>query len=395
MMRLMYVSSTRADFGIVSTLLKKMDAHNEIDLTVVATGTHLSQAHGQTIEEIQTCGFNNLIEMPVEMCQSGLLGVCNITAQIHQSFSALLETMRPDALVILGDRFEILAIATVATHYQVPMIHLHGGELSLGAVDDAFRHAITKLSYLHFPATECYRQRIIQMGEAPDRVFNVGALGVENCLQIEKISRDELFLELGIPLDRPLCVVAYHPETIGQGAASQLSCVIEIVKRVMMDYTVVFTMANADAGGDKINKAFRELEAESGHLIFVESLGMKRFLSLVAHAHVLWGNSSAGIIEAPSLLTPSITIGDRQKGRMRGTSVFQTTYDVEENITLLTSMLSRNDEISTDKSFFDNPYACPFDHMTTSDKMIEIVLDCFDQMNRPKDFFDIQGIGNL
>lgn len=222
---------------------------------------------------------------------------------------------------MLGDRTEILGMCAAALNEHIPIAHLHGGELTEGAVDDCIRHAVTKMSYLHFPATEVYRRRIIQMGEAPERVYNVGALGVENILSVPMLSEDEIRKDVDIPAGMPYAVVTFHPVTMQPGEAEKQVRELISAMREEKQYFYLVTKANADAGGAQVNAWLAEAQRELANMKLVSSLGMKRYLSAVKYAAFVLGNSSSGIIEAPALGTPTVNIGDRQKGRLMAETV--------------------------------------------------------------------------
>lgn len=240
-------------------------------------------------------------------------------ANAIKGFAKCFRDDRPDMVVILGDRTEMLGIASAAMNEQIPIAHIHGGEVTEGAVDDCVRHAITKMSYLHFASTDAYRNRIIQMGEAPDRVFNVGALGTENILSQKLLSIDELRMIIeGLPKPdtMPFAVVTYHPMTLGE---SSIEAEIDVLCKAMDSRSDIFflvTGSNADAGGDIANEKLKSYCDSHVNGLFIQSLGMIRYLSAVKHAAFVLGNSSSGVIEAPVVGTPTINIGDRQRGRL-------------------------------------------------------------------------------
>ena len=232
------------------------------------------------------------------------------------SFARCFDKDRPDGIILSGDRTETLAIAIAAMNALIPIFHLHGGEVTEGAVDDSVRHAITKLSYLHFTTTEEYRRRVIQLGEAPDRVFNVGSLGTENILNQELMSEYDLKNNIGIPKDSDFAVVTYHPVTLeGERYKQDINELLKALKRHSNLFYVI-TGSNADAGGEEINAMMKEFCNSNSFAVFVNNLGLKRYLSAIKYARCVIGNSSSGIMEAPIFGTPTVNIGDRQKGRI-------------------------------------------------------------------------------
>ncbi|MCI8281753.1 MAG: UDP-N-acetylglucosamine 2-epimerase (hydrolyzing) [Lachnospiraceae bacterium] len=315
------VTATRAEYGILSPLIKQLRTFQEWEIQLVVTGTHLAEEFGNTYQEIEQDGVPIFAKIPIlEKGDDGYAVSCTM-ANALRGFGAYFKKEKPNLLLILGDRTEMLAVAAAAMNAQVPIGHLHGGELTQGAVDDCVRHAITKMSYLHFASAEEYRRRIIQMGEEPSRVFDVGALGVENILNEKLLTRRELNLDLPELEGKDYAVVTFHPVTLeassGEGQLREL--MQAMVREKGLFYLI--TKANADAGGRSANLFLEQEIKKYPHMKLVDSLGMKRYLSAVQYARLVLGNSSSGIIEAPALGTPTVNIGDRQKGRLMGESI--------------------------------------------------------------------------
>ena len=316
------VSGTRADYGLLKEILKRLKQSDEIDLRLVVTGSHLEDAFGNTQSEIQRDGFQDYVSLPIAMDDDSKRGMARATGEAVKSFADCFEDMKPELLLVLGDRYEVFA-AVIAAHLSgIPIAHISGGDVTEGAVDDAIRHGITKMSSLHFPGCEQSRKRIIQMGEEPDRVFNVGEPGVENCLKTDFMSRDTLAESVGF--DKILsdyCIVTFHPVTMenntGEGQVRELIRAMDSISG--MSY--IITLANADAGGRVINDIWREEGRKRDNWLVVPSLGVIKYLSAMKYSRVVIGNSSSGIVEAPSLGIPSVNVGDRQKGRMMAESV--------------------------------------------------------------------------
>ena len=321
MNRIAIVTATRAEYGLLSPLIKRVDADDVLELDLIVTGTHLSHKHGYTIDDIRDDGVKISHEIPILDDDNSPYGISITMANTMKGFAKCFRDDRPDMAVILGDRTEMLGVAAAALNERIPIVHIHGGEVTEGAVDDCIRHAITKMSYIHFTSTEVYRQRIIQMGEEPDRVFNVGALGVENILKQELMSEDEVRANVGIPIGMDYAVVTFHPVTMEDDTASDQ--VGELCKAMndSPDFFYLITGANSDAGGDYINNCLQDFAEANSNTLFVQNLGMKRYLSAIKYASFVMGNSSSGIIEAPVIGTPTVNIGDRQKGRIRGYSI--------------------------------------------------------------------------
>lgn len=319
--RICVVSSTRADYGLLRPLLLRLRDCPEVELILTATGSHLSADFGNTQEELKRDGFvYDCVPIPLEDDSKG--GMARSAGAALAAFGTYFEAHRPDLLLVLGDRYEILAVAAAAHFAGIPIAHISGGDVTEGAVDDAVRHSITKMSTLHFPGCEQSRRRIIQMGESPERVFNYGDTGVENCLHTPLLTTEELQTNLQFDLSsRPYAVVTYHPVTMeSAGGIAELREVIAAMD-AFENMAYIVTLANADAGGRRINEVWRSEGARHPNWLVVPSLGMLRYLSAVRGSCLVLGNSSSGIVEAPALQVPTVNIGDRQKGRMRAQSV--------------------------------------------------------------------------
>ncbi|MBQ9479450.1 MAG: UDP-N-acetylglucosamine 2-epimerase (hydrolyzing), partial [Selenomonadaceae bacterium] len=289
-----------------------------------------------------------------------------------------------NALMVLGDRFETLAVCCAAMNARIPIVHLYGGETTIGAIDEAIRHSITKMSVLHFTSTEAYRRRVIQLGEAPDRVFNVGAMGVENALNTELLDRHELSASLGFDLDGDYSVVTFHPITLEGDPTVQLEELLCALDR-FGDMKFIITKANADAGGRLINARLAAYASEHANSILVDSLGALRYLSALKHALMVIGNSSSGIMEAPAFRIPTVNIGDRQTGRIKPTSVI----DCRPTASEIVSAIERARRLRVSGAFDDmiNPYG----DGRTSDKIVEIVCDrvMSGRLDLKKSFYDL------
>ena len=330
MKKVAVVTATRAEYGILRPLITRLDKDEEIELQLLVTGTHLSEKYGRTENEIVKDGFLIYERVPILEEGNSSYDVSCTMANAIKGFADYFRREKPALLVVLGDRTEMLGVCSAAMNERIPIAHLHGGELTEGAVDDCVRHAITKMSYLHFPAAETYRERIIRLGEQPERVYNVGALGVENILKTPLFSYEELCKETGIPVGMKYIVVTFHPVTLEAGKEmEQVDALIKAMSE-KEEYFYLITKANADVGGEAVNARFEAFCASVSNAKLVASLGMKRYLSAVKYSEFVLGNSSSGIIEAPALGTPTVNIGDRQKGRLMAETVIQcgTTTDV-------------------------------------------------------------------
>ena len=295
----------------------------EVNLQVLATGMHLSPEYGNTWMAIERDGFK--VDRKVEMLLSSdtSRAMAKSTGIGLSGMADAFEELSPDLILLLGDRFEILAAATAAALMRIPVAHIHGGEATEGAIDDSLRHAITKLSHLHFASTEAYRQRIIQMGEHPDRVFNFGAPGIDSITSLKLLSREELEESIGFKLGERFLLVTFHPVTLGTAPSSaEMSELLAALSELPDDIRIVLTLPNADAGGRALAAQIREFTDEHPtRAIAFTSLGQLRYLSAMKHCLAVVGNSSSGVIEAPSLGVAVVNIGDRQKGRIQAESV--------------------------------------------------------------------------
>lgn len=334
-------TGTRAEYGLLYWLMKDIQASKHLELQVIVSGMHLSPEFGDTWRQIEADGFP--IDAKVEMLLSSdtPVGVVKSMGLGTIGFADALDRLRPDLLVVLGDRFEALAVVQAALILRIPVAHLHGGEITEGAYDDAIRHAISKMASLHFTATEAYRQRVVQMGESPGTVFNVGAIGLDHLLRTAPMTQTELSASLGFALRRPYFLVTYHPVTVADEDPEEtfLSMLTAIDR--FPDYQVLLTYPNADNGGRKLIPLLEDYaHRHPARAAAVPSLGFKRYLSALRGAAAMIGNSSSGIIEAPSFGVPTINIGARQQGRLAAESVLHCKADtasIEDAITKATS----------------------------------------------------------
>lgn len=340
--RICIVTGTRAEYGLLYWLMKEVADDADLQLQIIATGMHLSPEFGLTYQQIEADGFT--IDARVEMLLSSdsAVGIAKSIGLGVIGFADALDRLRPDILVVLGDRFEILAAAQAAMVARIPMAHIHGGEITEGAFDEAIRHAITKMAQWHFVAAEPYRKRVIQMGESPERVFNTGAPGLDHLANLRWLDRSELEGALDTPLRTPLFLVTYHPATLNSEspvpAMEQLLAALD----QFSEATVIITHPNADTGGRALIHcidAWVGRHADRARA-FV-SLGRPRYLSLMREADVVIGNSSSGLIEAPALKKPVVNLGDRQKGRLKATSVIDAAEKQADILAAIKKALSR------------------------------------------------------
>lgn len=315
--RVAVLTTSRADYGLLSCLLKRLEADRRFEPLVVACGSHLSRAHGNTLREIEADGLRVAAKVPTLPRSDSPLETARALGRGLTGFADAFARLEPDLLVVLGDRHELLAAASAAVMLRIPIAHVHGGESSEGVLDEQVRHAVTKLAHAHLPAAQAYRRRLLSLGEDPRFVRCFGAPGLEAIRLLEPLPRAELERRVGLPVDAGTVVVTWHPD--GTGLAG-LDAALDALDASGL--RAVVTAAGADAGGSAINRrAARWCAARPGRAVFVPSLGARAYLSLVRLCGAVVGNSSSGIIEAPSLRVPTVNIGARQKGRLRSPSV--------------------------------------------------------------------------
>ncbi|WP_322923969.1 UDP-N-acetylglucosamine 2-epimerase [Paenibacillus campi] len=381
------VTGTRAEYGIMKNVLNHINQDCSLELQLIATGTHLSQEYGLTYQEIEQDGFK--IDEKVEM----LLSV-DTTSAIAKSlglavigFSNAYSNLQPDCVLVTGDRYEALAAVQTAVIMGIPIAHISGGEITEGAIDDSIRHAITKLSNIHFPANETYRKRIIQMGEYPELVFNVGDPSVESIYQMDFLEKKELEQFFEISLDR-IIVVTYHPVTTEPQAAEQQIKELFSALDECQGYNIIITKANSDHEGRIINQLIDEYSMQNKDRVrSYFSLGYKRYLSTMRLAKAVVGNSSSGIIEAPILNVPTIDIGNRQKGRMKAASVIEVDCHKNDIINAI-----RYIESAAFKMQIAN-MELMYDGKNTAHKIIEILKAIDMKQLNPKAFYDLVKLG--
>lgn len=390
MKKICVVTATRAEYGVLRLLLKEIEKDKELELCLVVTGTHLSERFGMTMTEIEQDGFRISEKIKILDSEDSAYGICKTMGVAMERFGELFVRQRPDMLIVVGDRYELISICSSAMVCGIPIAHISGGELTEGAIDDAIRHSVTKMSYLHFPGCEEYRKRIIQLGESPDRVFNYGDIGVENVKKMNYFSIEELEKDLGISLKAKYSCVTFHPVTLEKHSAK---CQTEALIEAMATYSdikFIVTLSNADLDGEKINNMLIHAASEKNNIFCYESLGIRRYLSLVKNASFVLGNSSSGIIEVPCFGIPTINIGDRQKGRLRAESVIdcEPTYEgITQSIKLALS-----EEFRCKAKRAKNPYG----EGDTSEKIVKTIKQFLydNKIDLKKSFYDLEGWEN-
>ncbi len=378
------LTATRAEYGLLRPLIERICADKDLELALLVSGTHLSAEFGNTWQEILDDGFPIAVKIPILEEEDTAAAVSKTMANALERFGRYFEEHRADMLIVLGDRYETIAVCLAAMNARIPIAHIHGGEITEGAVDDAIRHAITKLSYLHFPATQEYARRIIQMGETPDRVFTVGALGVENSKRVPLLSKEELEADLAFSLEKPYAVVTYHPVTLEDSdSGSQFQELLDALDGFDMNYMI--TKANADINGRVINQMIDQYAGTHENVYATASLGMRRYLSAVKYCTMVIGNSSSGIIEAPSFQVPTVDIGDRQKGRTAAESVIHCETSTEAIHRAMEKAMDMKRRLELE------PIKNPYEGEGTSEKIMTVCKDFLlqDRLDLKKTFYDM------
>jgi len=323
-MRVCLFTGSRAEFGLLRPLIELLNKDPFFELKLVVSGSHLSPQLGFTVDEIISTGLKIDEKIEILLASDTRTGVSKAMGLGMISFAEALERLSPDLVVVLGDRFELLSFVTSAFIMGIPIAHVHGGEITEGAYDDGIRHAITKMSQLHFTSTEVYRRRVIQMGEQPDMVYNVGALGLDNIKAMDLLDVENLSQALHFNLGSDFIIVTYHPETNSEVESTEVITNLLQVLDSFQVLKVIFTKANADHGGNEINKMIESFVSHNpARMRLYSSLGSLKYLSLLKHATLMVGNTSSGIIEMPFFRKPTVNIGDRQKGRVQSESIIQ------------------------------------------------------------------------
>jgi GDP/UDP-N,N'-diacetylbacillosamine 2-epimerase (hydrolysing) len=331
-------TSTRAEYGLLRNLIRQIHEDPALRLVLLVSGTHLTADQGMTIEEIRKEGFVPDHCVDIELSDDSPKGICHSMGIAVSEYGKFLNRYRPDIVVILGDRFEAFCCAAAAQICRIPIAHIHGGETTQGSIDEAFRHSITKMAHLHFPCCDVYRQRIIQMGEDPEHVYNVGSLGVENIRKISFMDQKKLEVSINFNLDQPFFLITFHPVTLEKDTSKDQFAALLGALNLCSDHKFIFTGSNADPGGQAINQMLTDYRnSHPDKCLVVPSLGLVRYLSAMKLCRAVIGNSSSGMIEAPALKIPSINIGDRQKGRIRTQSII----DCEPSIESIGAALKR------------------------------------------------------
>ncbi len=377
------ITGTRADYGLLRWVMQGIKDDPDLNLQIIATGMHLSPEFGLTYLEIENDGFQ--IDRKVEMLTSSdtSVGIAKSMGLGLIGFADTLNDLKPDLIVVLGDRFEIFAAVSAALVARIPVAHLHGGETTEGAFDEALRHSITKMAHLHFVATEEYRQRVVQLGEQPERVHLVGGLGIDNVKRMKLLDRDALEASIDLKLGKKNLLITFHPVTLETASAEFQMTELLAALAKLEDTQLIFTMPNADTDGRKLISMVNEFVANHPNSRAFTSLGQLRYLSCIAHVDGVLGNSSSGLAEVPSFRKGTINIGDRQRGRLQAKSVIQcdpSRADISAAIQTLYS-------VSFQKSL--NEVQNPYGDGGASEKVLAIIKQISLEGLAKKPFYDL------
>lgn len=385
MRKIAIFTGTRAEYGLLYWIIKGVHESSRAELQLLVGGMHLSPEFGYTIAQIEQDGFPITERMEFLLSSDSPVALTKSMGLALISASEALQRQKPDLLVILGDRFEALAIAQAAMVARVPVAHLHGGETTEGAIDEAFRHAITKMAHLHFTSTEAYRQRVIQLGENPENVFNYGAPGIDSIVRLPLLNREELSKAIGIEIDSRFFLVTYHPVTLtSDGAISSLSNLLAVLDRYP-EHQLIITYPNADTHGRKLIELLEAYKRDNPERVqLVQSLGQLRYLSAMKFCDAVIGNSSSGLIETPTFGNPTLNIGDRQKGRIFASTVINCCDSKNEIESGMKKIMNPDFRQECKKSH--NPYG----KGDSSEKILETIINQPLENLINKTFFDLE-----
>ena len=379
------VTGSRAEYGLLYPTIKKIDQDKELKLQLVVTGSHLSKDHGLTINEVKKDNIKIASLVDLKIIGDSKKDIVDYISLAIKKLGLVYQKLKPDYLLILGDRYEIFAAASAAMIFQIPIAHIHGGELTSGLIDEAIRHSISKMSHLHFASTKIYAKRIIQLGENPRNVYHVGAPAIENIQSIKYSSKAKLEKELNVSLAERNLLVTFHPVTLEKDfGLKQLNSLILALSKLDRRYKIFFTSSNADTGGAVINRAIKKFVRSSPRFILFNSLGRVRYLNLLMYVDGVLGNSSSGLIEVPSFNIGTVNVGNRQAGRITGNSVINTEAKVNKILSSIKKLYSKDFRINIKKS--KNPY----DNGLSSNKIIKVLKSRNFTNLIKKEFFDLK-----
>ncbi len=361
------ITGGRADYGLLKWLMFGINDEPNLVLQVIATGSHLSRIHGETYREIENDGLHIDYKIDILSNDDSQVGVTTSIAKAVTGITEKLEILNPDIVLLLGDRYEIFAAATAALISRIPVAHIHGGETTLGAFDESLRHSITKMSHLHFVATKEYGRRVVQLGEIPSRVFQVGGLGVDGIRKLHLLNKQELEVALGIGFNQKNLLITFHPVTLEKDTAEAQMVELLSALSELKDTTMIFTLPNADTGGLKVIRVIKEYVSQNENAHFYPSLGQLLYLSTVAQVDHVIGNSSSGIMEVPTFKKGTLNIGERQTGRIQARSIVNCQPSKESILEGIRKLYSL--EFQSELAHTVNPYGDGF----ASEKILNVL----------------------
>ena len=378
------ITGSRAEYGLLRWVMQGIKDHPDLTLQLIATGMHLSEDFGMTVDEIENDGFK--VDFKVETLDNNdsAVGIAGAMSRGLSGVAEALNNLRPDLILVLGDRYEIFVSVAAVLVAKIPVAHIHGGELTIGAYDDAFRHAITKMSHLHFVATEEYKNRVIQLGENPSSVFVVGGVGIDSINNLKLLSKSDLEKELNLTFKEKSLLITFHPETLAKSSpAKQMQELLSALED-QENTTFIFTMPNADTGGREITQMIKDFIAENPDAYSFTTLGQLKYFSCINAVDAVVGNSSSGLLEVPTFKKATINIGDRQKGRLQANSIINCAPDKKSIINSLDRIYSWNFQDSLKTTI--NPYGAG----GASAKIVKIIRKVSLEHLINKNFYDLE-----
>ena len=384
MKKIAVVTATRAEYGLLSPVIKELRKYEseELNTDLIVTGTHLSEKYGMTVKEIND-RIDHKIQISVESDSEIDISINQADALVK--FTELFSNEHYNAVILLGDRYETMAIAISAGNTRTPVFHISGGDTTEGALDEWIRHSITKISYLHFVTNEESHKRVIQLGESPDRVFNYGSTSIDNILRVADMTKDEALQSIGLE-DCRYALCTYHPVTMECGSVDgQIAEFIDAIRR-FPEIEFVVTKSNADQGGARINELLDNADKEIDNLHVYTSLGVRRYLSLMKYSEFVLGNSSSGIIETPAFQVPTVNIGDRQRGRLQSDSIINCASDTDSIVSAIKTALS--DEHRKLCKTVISPYGNGNAGKLIAEKTVDIIMN--GNIDLKKKFYDLK-----
>jgi len=377
------ITGTRAEYGLLYWLLKEIESDKDFELQLIVTGMHLSKEFGSTYKEIEK-DFKIKKKIAIQVSSDADIEISKSMGLAQISFAETFEEIKPDVVVILGDRYEIFSAATASMMARIPIAHIHGGESTEGVIDEAIRHSLSKMSHLHFTATEEYKNRVIQLGEHPNRVFNIGGMGIENINRLKLLSKDEFEKSINFKLNKKNLLITFHPVTLEKKTSQvHFQELLDAIDE-LEDTNYIFTKANSDSDGKIINKMIDKYVSKNMHRsVAFSSLGQLRYLSSMCHVDAIIGNSSSGITEAPSFKIGTINIGERQKGRIKASSVIDCSPHQESIKNALEYLYSNKFQTLLKKT--ENPYG----KGNSSKKVVKVLKTKLDENLLKKSFYNL------